>query len=218
MKFYPFIFLCLFITLSCKKKESDPTPMQPGKIIYTTTFDEGTWTTHTSSKYTSAYDKESFNLSIDTMNWFGYELAPSVFLTTSYSIEADVKITLHDVNQLGYAGFIYNYVNFENYSIMNICTKGSFFAYKITNGVGEQLVYNTFSRALIKGSGQNNTIKIKQRQHSQEFIFNGISQGILSFERDNRLVAVGVTAVTYPDFYTPTKATFDNFTVKQIYQ
>lgn len=219
MKYCPITFLCLFLTFSCKKKESDPTPIpiQPDKVIYTTAFDDGTWSTHASSKYTSVYDKEAFNLYIDTMNWFGYEIAPNNFLTNSYSIEVDVKITIDDATQVGYAGFIYNYINNKNYSIMNICTNGSFFAYKINNGVGEQLIYTTVSRALVRGSGQKNTIKIKQHLNSQEFIFNGISQGQFYFPKETQLVGVGLTAATYPDYYSPTIATFDNFTIKKIY-
>lgn len=217
MKYRFAVFFCCLLVLSCKKKESDPAPVQPDETIYTTGFDDGTWATHSSSKYTSVYDKEEFNLSIDTMNWFGYEIAPNNYFNSSYSIEADVKITIDDVNQVGYAGFIYNYVNYNNYSILNICTNGTFFAYQVVDGVGQQLIYSTISRALVKGSGQANNIKIKQRSGSQEYIFNGISQGLFPFKKDTRMVSAGLTVTTYKNYYTPTKASFDNFIIKKIY-
>ena len=211
------VLICLLFFCSCKKKEADPAPAQPDELIYTTAFNDTSWPTRANNKYTSTYDAETFKLSIDTINWFGYEIAPITSLNTTYSIEVDVKITLDDPSQLGYAGFIYNYINPQSYSIMNICTNGTFFAYKVTEGVGSQLFYTTVSSDLIKGSGQLNTIKIKQRLHSQEFILNGVSQGEFPFQIETQPVHVGLTAVMYPNFYTVTKATFDNFTIKKIH-
>jgi len=191
--------------------------MQADKLLYETTFSENSWTTHSTSKYNSSYHSETFRIAIDTVNWMAYEFAPYDELDNMYSIQVDVKLSLTDDTKLGYGGLIYNYIDTDNYCVMQLCNNGTFFAYQIKMGTGTQLFYNTVSKDLRKGTDQTNRIAIRQRQNTQEFIINNVSQGVFPFKQERGYVKVGVIATTYPYYYTPIGATFDNFIIKKIF-
>ncbi|MBC7486026.1 MAG: hypothetical protein H7282_04670 [Cytophagaceae bacterium] len=217
MKSYLIIFICLCILSSCKKKEDAPQPVPADKLLYETTYADASWTTRSTSKSASSYNSETFRIAIDTVNWMAYELAPYYELDNMYAVQVDVKLSLTDNTKLGYAGFIYNYIDTDNYCVMQLCNNGTFFAYQVKMGTGIQLFYNTVSKDLKKGPDQTNTIAIRQGNNSQEFILNGISQGTFPFKQERGYVRVGVLATTYPSYYTPLVATFDNFVIKKIY-
>jgi hypothetical protein len=219
MKSSLLIFICLCFLFGCKKKKEDePQAAKPDELTYETSFSDLSWPTHTTTKYTSSYQSETFKISIDTINWLGFEIAPYIDqLDYTYLVQADIKLTLNDNNQLGHAGFVYNYLDTANHCVVQICNNGTFYAYKKTMSQFTILFYNTVSKDLIKGSGQSNTIALRQYNNSQELIFNGVSQGILPFKKEPGYMKVGLCAGADTRYYTPLSATFDNFLIKKIY-
>jgi hypothetical protein len=219
MKSYLIIFSCLCLLFSCKKKEEDPQAKKADELTYETNFSDQTWSTHTTTRYTSEYESQSLKISVDTLNWVAYELAPYTDqLDYTYSMQVDVKLSLEDETKLGRAGFMYNYIDTANYCVMLILNNGAFYAYKKEMSQFSTLFYITVSKDLIKGSGQTNTIALRQYDNSQEFIFNGVSQGILPFKKVRGYIKAGLCVATdNSGLYTPLSATFDNFVIKQIY-
>lgn len=218
MKSFLIISASLFFLFSCKKKENAPEPIKPDEVTYQTDFTDQSWNTHTTTKSVSSYESGSFKIAVDTVRWVAYELAPYIDqLDYTYMIQADVTISLDDPNQLGHAGFVYNYIDTANHCFMNICTNGTFYAFQRKSSQNTTLYYNTVSKDLKKGSGQTNTIAIRQYDTFQEIIFNGISQGSLPFIKERGYTRVGLcTLCDYP-YYTPVSTKFDNFVLKKIY-
>lgn len=217
MKSSLIIFSCLLFFWGCKKKEEDPQPTRPDELVYETTFDDPTWQARIGRHYTSTYNASEYKLSVDTLGWLGYEIAPTNDLTYNYIVQVDATILLDDESKLGYAGFIYNYINAQNYCVVNVGTNGIFYINQIEDGTSQILVYNTVSKDLLKGSGQTNTIALRQYNNSLVLILNGVHQGTLPFKRPTTYFRVGLEATSSTDYYTPTVALFDNFSIKKIY-
>ena len=217
MKSFLLLFILLLLVWSCKKKHDDPQPEKLDELVYQTTFDDMTWSTRTGKHYTSAYNSSQLALSVDTINWYGIEISPSQELTYNYSVQVDVTILLDDPNKVGYGGFVYNYIDANNYCIFYVGTNGIFYAYKIEGGEYHILVYNTFSKDLLKGSSQKNKIELRQYDNSQVVILNGVTQASLPSQRPAGYLRVGLAVSSSSNYYTPTTALFDNFTIKKIY-
>jgi len=215
--FYLILFIIIAI-VSCKKKDSESTPTL--NIIYQDdlTTDKQTWLTDSSSTHLRKFYQGHYLLREDTIGQFVYSLAPYGTLNFAYSVQVDAIIQLDNPYKIGEIGFVFNFIDDNNFHLLEIYSNGTYRIYVRNNGNYSSIVTTTFCSTIKTGSGVKNTIKIIQNKTTMELQINNISINTFSIPISNVNTRIGLTTGTGVSLnnFTPVTGLFNNFILIKI--
>ncbi len=205
------LIIILTIIISCKKSEENP-------IVYQSTLSasDPSWYTGSGVGYSIGFSQGKYEISTTSSGSFAYAFAPVSSISYPYSISVDASIQLTDTSKLGYCGFIFNFVDINDYTALMITSGGRFGIFEFANGSYSMPVPITQTNALKQGSGVVNTIQLTQNSNSVEIRINDtvINNFTLALVSNGR---VGLFAQSATDrSFTNTIGGFNNLVMKKL--
>ena len=209
-----FVTLLLITLASCKKNESESTIVYQDNL----SVDKKTWLCDSSSNYVRKFYQGHYYIRTDTINRFGYSLAPYGTIDFPYSVQVDAVIQLDNPSDIGYVGIIFNHTDVTHFSIIQVDNTGEYFIWSYNNGNYATNAPLTYSPAIQRESGVKNTIKIIQSTTSVELQINNNTMGTFTLPIPTNYIQVGLLAGTVPsnsNYYTPVTGLFNNFIITE---
>lgn len=157
-------------------------------------------------------------LFVDSIGKVREALSPAGILRYDYAVSVNVRISVDDSTDTGYAGIIFDRIDSAYARTLFISNKGSFCLKDRYNGEEELLIPKISSRYLNKGRNAWNTIEIRHRRREIHLLFNGNLAAIcklnsaFSYGRVGLLVATADSRVGF----SPVTASFRRFTLKKM--
>lgn len=211
-----FILFLLFTLASCKKDENGTNSATEPTIVYqdSLTVDKHTWPSDSASTYVRKFYQGHYLIRCDTIGELVWAFSQYGTINFAYSAQVDGTIQLDDPNQLGTIGIVFNYLDHNNYSLVEVLNNGQYSIWTKNNGVYSNVV-SSISSAILTGNGVKNTIKIIQNMTSMELQINNNSITKASISMPNN-IKVGIYIATGFQNYTPTTGLFNNFILSKI--
>lgn len=221
MKKIGILFLLLvFLAVACKKNTPE------NEVIFQDDYSTNKgWTTGSTptNSCSFAYNNGKYQITLDTSGVMCWAYVPYGYtpysgeINYTYSLKVDCSINLDDNSKIGYAGFIFNYIDNDNFSVTLISNSGTFEIGQRIGGNSYQIVYPTTSSAINMGSGSINTLEITQNKTTLELNINDKPIGTYQMGKVNSDIRIGllVSSSEGTDF-SKVVASFDNFVLTKI--
>lgn len=210
------ILLVLFLTVifsACQKDKHVSKELLNDPL----TSQANNWLEDSSGFYAAKFSGGHYMISVDTAGIFVYTLAPYGLLNSAYSVQVDASMSLDDPSKVANVGFVFNYIDANNYSVVDIYSAGAYDIWSISSGQPKQVVAATPIKEVSFSPSAYNTIKIIQNSSQVELKINDVSvtKGDLKLPSSN--FKVGIFAGTQTDpYYSPVKGYFNNFILTQL--
>ena len=216
-------YLCLLIISlisSCTKNDKSPIVVSPMIIVFQdslSVYDNG-WLVDSTSAEVHKFYGGHYVMRLDTIGRLLYSLAPYATLNFPYSLQVDATIQLDLSSQQGCIGLIFNYVDPNDYYILEVYNYGDYRIWQRLKGSTVILNNSTYSTAINIGSGFKNTIKINQDSTSLKLSINNAPIGTFAIPLINSYTRVGLVIGTgVPSaYYTPMDGLFNNFSITKL--
>jgi len=207
-----FILLLLIITTSCKKSASAPTVVYQDDLY----VNENSWNLDSTSAYNKGFYKDHYSINVDTSGEMIVSMAPYGSINYPYSVQVDGTMQLINANQTGNIGFLFNYVDAKDFSLLQIFSNGTYAIWAMKSGTYSCIVSSTVSSAIQSGSGAKNTIKIIQGQSSMQLVINNTIIGNYPITFPGSYIQVGIYASDNTPNVYPFIGLFNNFIMARV--
>jgi hypothetical protein len=218
MKKIGIIFFMLALLVNACKKDSPE-----DQIIFQDSFVSNKGWTIGGDNYSSfSISNGQYQMMLDTSGAIMFSFAPYGFnpysgeINYPYSLKVVCSMALKDESKVGSAGFVFNFIDGDNFSYAIIYSMGLFSLIQKIDGIFYKLGSGETS-AILVGSSVANSLELIQKASTLEFKVNGQTVGTFQKDKANTDVRVGLMIMTHSDnFYTGFTASFKDFVLTKL--